>query len=908
MKPSFALNLSHEGIDLFHRKNGGWHMVGTVQLDDPQMAETLALLRGTASELSNGGITSKLIIPESQILYTTLTVSTTEPDAQRAEIRAALDGRTPYGVDELVFDWHLDGDVAQVAVLAQETLSEAEAFATEHGFNPVSFAAAPTPVQFPREPFFGPAKSAAAILGNDVQVTPDEVAIDVARITALPIASPAPVTEPEPVVAPEPTPEPVVQEGPAPAVDPETATEPDPTPDLIAPVPPPVVDDARPAFSTTRSKDAPAAPSARKSTEDTVAPRLTLGTAEQNSAPRLSAAKRDAGVTSADLPDVIAPVLADTDTVTKPTTAAPKPQASKPAKAKPAKAKAGKSWLLGRPKSPDATAHPVKPTAPEPQPATPAPVLPVPDAAPAVAKIAAKAVTAETAEPAPKTPAKVDKPKDKTPVTTAIAPPPPPVNEAEAMTVFGARRNDTPVGGKPKYLGLMLTLVLVLTMGAVALWSVLFSSQDTAGPVDDAPAELVDGAGPTARTDGTITLSEDGTISTVDDAELADIEPESDPTAPADTFEITPSVAQAIYATTGVWSLPPEVPDAPGTDTSDDVYVASLDPVITSQDAIALPPSSQIGAPLAPIPQQALPPRPGQVFTLNSDGLILPEPEGAKTPYGVTVFSGNPGIAPRPRPVTEQAERVETTTTPDEAAPEDGAAAPATDEAPVAAPAADLPPAPPEGISPRARPDDFADNLERAQNGGLTRSELAALRPRARPASLQEQAEALRAQELAAAEAAAAALASAPTATDADPTTDSDPSDLGELQLAAVPIPLARPSNFNDAVAKALKEVETAAPAAAVPAAAVVTPSIPSSASVAKQATFENEINLSQINLIGVYGSSSDRRALVRLSNGKYVKVQVGDALDGGQVAAISDDALRYVKRGKNVVLEIPQG
>ena len=65
---------------------------------------------------------------------------------------------------------------------------------------------------------------------------------------------------------------------------------------------------------------------------------------------------------------------------------------------------------------------------------------------------------------------------------------------------------------------------------------------------------------------------------------------------------------------------------------------------------------------------------------------------------------------------------------------------------------------------------------------------------------------------------------------------------------------------------------------------------------------------LGKVNLIGVYGSSSDRRALVRLSNGKYVKVQVGDKLDGGQVAAISDDALRYVKRGKNVVLEVPQG
>lgn len=905
MKPSFALNLSHDGIDLLHRKNGGWHMVGTVQLDDPQMAETLALLRGTASELSSGGITSKLIIPESQILYTTVTVGATDPEAQRAEIRAALDGRTPYGVDELEFDWHLDGDVAQVAVLAQETLTEAEGFATEHGFNPVAFVAAPTSDQFPREPFFGATASAASILGNDVQVTPDEVAIDVARITALPVSAPVPEVEvevePEPEAAPEPAPEPSQE------AEPQAAPEPDPTPELIAPAPPPVVDDARPAFSTTRSKDAPATPTARKSApEGTVAPRLTLGMAEQSAAPRLNAAKRDAGVTSAELPDVIAPVLAEPAEAPKPEAPAKKTKAPK---SKPAKAKTGKSWMLGRPKSPDPTDKPAKTATIEPvKTVEPAPLPPVPDASPAVAKIAAKAVKAEPPAPASKAPAKADtpadKPKDKTPVATAIAPPPAPVDEAEAMTVFGARRKDTPVGGKPKYLGLMLTLVLVLTMGAVALWSVLFNAQDTATLDQDAPAELTDGAGPTAQSEGTIALSEDGTISTVDDTELADIEPESDPNAVEDTFEITPSVAQAIYATTGVWSLPPEVPDAPGTDTSDDVYVASLDPVITSQDAIGLPPSSQIGAPLAPIPQQALPPRPGQVFTLNSDGLILPEAEGVETPYGVTVFSGNPGIAPRPRPITE--EPVETPAT--DATPEDGAEALATEEPPVAAPAADLPPAPPEGVSPRARPDDFAENLERAQNGGLTRSELAEFRPRPRPASLQEQAEALRAQELAAAEAAAAALANAPTAADVDPATDSDPSDLGELQLASAPIPQSRPSNFDDAVAKALKEAEQVASAPAVPASAVVTPSIPSSASVAKQATFENEINLGKINLIGVYGSSSDRRALVRLSNGKYVKVQVGDKLDGGQVAAISDDALRYVKRGKNVVLEVPQG
>ena len=46
----------------------------------------------------------------------------------------------------------------------------------------------------------------------------------------------------------------------------------------------------------------------------------------------------------------------------------------------------------------------------------------------------------------------------------------------------------------------------------------------------------------------------------------------------------------------------------------------------------------------------------------------------------------------------------------------------------------------------------------------------------------------------------------------------------------------------------------------------------------------------------------------MRLSNGRYKKVQVGDRIDGGKVAAIGDQELRYVKSGKNIVLKLPKG
>ena len=67
-------------------------------------------------------------------------------------------------------------------------------------------------------------------------------------------------------------------------------------------------------------------------------------------------------------------------------------------------------------------------------------------------------------------------------------------------------------------------------------------------------------------------------------------------------------------------------------------------------------------------------------------------------------------------------------------------------------------------------------------------------------------------------------------------------------------------------------------------------------------------INLRQMNLIGVYGTPANRRALVCLSNGRYKKVKVGDSIDGGRIVAIGDSELRYQKGGRNLTLKIPSG
>jgi type IV pilus biogenesis protein PilP len=136
------------------------------------------------------------------------------------------------------------------------------------------------------------------------------------------------------------------------------------------------------------------------------------------------------------------------------------------------------------------------------------------------------------------------------------------------------------------------------------------------------------------------------------------------------------------------------------------------------------------------------------------------------------------------------------------------------------------------------------------------------------------------------------------------------------IGLAISRRPAARPDDMNraveEAVAAAVRQpdppVEEIAPEDEPEPEAVASaaPRIPSTANVAQQATVKNAINLREVNLIGVYGTSAERYALVRNPNGRYVKVEVGDRLDGGRVAAITASEVRYEKRGRMVVLALP--
>jgi hypothetical protein len=117
------------------------------------------------------------------------------------------------------------------------------------------------------------------------------------------------------------------------------------------------------------------------------------------------------------------------------------------------------------------------------------------------------------------------------------------------------------------------------------------------------------------------------------------------------------------------------------------------------------------------------------------------------------------------------------------------------------------------------------------------------------------------------------------------------------LAVPEAPTPKLRPSNMS-AIVYATERAEIAAQ--------TTTRVAPTATTAANAATESNVLPLREISLIGVYGTQGNRRALVRLASGRYIKIEVGDRLERGQVTAIDTDKVYYSRNGQSYVLEMP--
>ncbi|WP_412555066.1 hypothetical protein [Shimia sp. MIT1388] len=912
MTPDLALTLSFEGIGLLTRVPGGWHLLGEVGLDSPDLAGDLAQLRAQAVAVGGEDFTTTLVLPNDQIKYLTLPAGRMSEKKRRQKAEDALEAETPYRADQLVFDIAMRDRTPQVAAVARDTLDEAEAFAVEHAFNPVGFSAIPPEDSFVTAPDFGDTARARAA---GIKVKADKTAILVVGEGPLPEPEPEPEPqpEPEPKPKPEPTPqaelkldippappapvEPTAEELSAPTPVEETPAKPQetvsetqvetPVAPASEPVEPTELQATEPEKTSAAKSDAP-----KSETKPEAAP-------EKPSAPEKAAPKEDAkpeepaaafasirAQKAAQEAPKAAPELSGVTRKVSGTNAPSIPTSTgddktPPLRFDPAKAVAG----LKTGKDDDAPEDAAADTD---------------DASDAEAATFASARSkTKVAGPAPKLGKKPSKSKARKAAKDASA------KEKQKMTMFGARPQE--VRGKPKHLGLILTTLLLVLMAIVALWATyatedglagLFGADEpetvevavdpttTASETTNETAAVADSAAapapetapddvastdaelapepelPAADAPMVVTVPDGMTPNPTEDVDTALLEPLT-PESITDSAEIEamlddvgdgnvdPVEAEARYAVTGIWQRAPEQPFELTSDSSDDIYIASVDRDTMGFDAVALPAPEALDTD-RPARAQVNPVAADTTFDLDERGLVIATAEGALNPEGVMVFAGRPAVVPAAYPkrikVGEEPQISE------------------ADSTRLAA------------LRPKLRPGDLQEQNERANFGGLTREELAAVRPKLRPAN--------------------AKLA--------------DEKDTTPTQFAvkASPRPRLKPANIAQLAARAAPEsnAATTTTAAAVPAAASVAPEIPTTASVARQATIKNAINLNKVNLIGVYGTSSNRRALVRLSSGRYKKVQVGDRIDGGRVSAISQDELHYTKGKRKVVLKMPKG
>ena len=968
MTPNFALLLSVEGIVLLHRVQDGWHRAGHVPLDATDLNAEMTALRDIAGDLAPDNVHTKLVLPNDQIRYLTIETARTSLD----DIHAAISAATPLALDEMVVDFDRSGGRTHIAAVAKQTLLEAETFAHEHGFAPVSFAAIADDYTFNGEVFFGPTNYARDTLEIGADVSRDDMPSvetgTVAQIDPDTTAKPpkieitSVVRVPDPDTAPE-------AEAEAPA-DTKDNTD--------APVPVFASRNRTASGRVDAAEDTPIARFNRSARRNDIVDKFPTAEADAPAIPQPVTASRSD-------PDMAKPIATFRAPMrkSKPVPAVPKSDADialakgiAKADAKGASGYVGLAltaalvlgmavvgiWASKQMEGGVAGLLEVDPGLQDDDPnlaTAPTVVAPAPDVAPVET---AQVPIEEEAEAPP------------TPIVTAI--PGRVLSPADAARIYAA----TGVWQRAPRLPGIPDPVTVTTPQGVHTFDVVAAVQDipTPGtpdivtldhdlpiltPLNPAPANR-----PLARDeDGFIRAAANGTVLPtgvwiygrapgkrpplrptdepvgLDDASIPTVQEDivTSLQLTAFTAETDLPPARAFSAPALSQPLPVSRPSAdapqqwlPATTaliSAPATAPAEAGPAIT--DVLAAVPAAPAGsAPQQPetsvtstedaVPDQQSPAQTIAALADNPLGTQAPAPREEDlfdAPEGfVEVILGRPAIVPPLRPGTP------------EIAPETEVAdVPTEDEAADATPA-DVAVFQDPSLSdfrPRGRP---ADLLPPSAATFEAIPTLAGFRPSLRPDGLapapvqdpvEDQADAV-IEDPAVANATDISAIVATIAAAAPPSQIVNPT---RSAIVASPRPDTRPRNFARVVAsaQALQQRQATTAAAASTSAAVAqqpaptTETAPATApatggqtavTVARAATVDNAIRLRDINLIGVYGKPGARRALVRMPNGRFVKVEVGSRLDGGRVTAIGDSALNFVKRGQTYALQLPAG
>ena len=138
MTPPFLLHLSTNSIALDQRSEAGeWVRLGAVDPDNPKLPEALAHLKALARPEGTDSFDVLIVLPSDQVKTLQLEASNLTP----ADVKAALEGQTPYDTAELCIDWFNIPQGTAVAAVTHDTLIEAGDFAKSFDFNALGFVA-----------------------------------------------------------------------------------------------------------------------------------------------------------------------------------------------------------------------------------------------------------------------------------------------------------------------------------------------------------------------------------------------------------------------------------------------------------------------------------------------------------------------------------------------------------------------------------------------------------------------------------------------------------------------------------------------------------------------------------------------------------------------------------------------
>ncbi len=961
MKPDFALDFRDNQIALLHRQETGWAIIGRVAMDDPDLDAAMAYLRATALGLSPRGVAAKLILPNEAILYTELSNLPYSHDQRAAAIKQGLVGRTPYGVDDLVYDWTDAGSSAHVAVIARETLEEAEGFASQHRFNPISFAALPNQSGYDGEVWFGATQLSETLLAQGEVIERDDVTLLAMDADVAPTAELAASDfEMGAALDADQLDEPFVQteadQSTSGARDRQTDQSPTPQQDNrevlqdfmpvdpvaqtdLADVASPEPDQApslgmEPKVGQLREPDNGTQPEAVHPTNRDV---------QQTPPASFEAAFAETPEPSgiAELTDVEeAPMAVDVpliDELPAPDKFGEKPQTR--AEKMLAAFAARRDAALSKAEA-EANARRVEPVLRAAKADDLQTSVPLDGSSPqSAADLAAPSLLGADMW-APKSSADVAEPADQAPPQTSLATslpklgvPVAKIGRAPEVTSASGLKpaivKHVPAKQQPQKLqdlksmpqtkarprlgmglGWILTIVLLLalvTAGALSellltSYNALYGKDSEVVSVEPAQelelAEQAQIAGPATLAAPSAPVTNLPAAGAV--AEIA-AAPNPAPIAPAViALAQTMPPGQAPDLSLPAPNVSASAPRAPPSPIADATTVGET-PALAAADAALAPADAALATadPARPAPL----PRPPEVTRTSSATASVP------------VLAGKPALVPGPRPDLILAAAAV-------ARPATAQTAPVVSALPTADPAL-------AGAKPLPRPASVVAAAEAAAPAPAlgpppgADPALADARPTKRPDNILSAGRAARlasasASIVAGAEAAIAeaALAPAPLADDFN---------RSPLAVTVSRIPAPRPAGLKSAFDQAVAAAAASdpVPEANPPAEEVASNAAPVDESaeqdvgldggaaersvVAKQATQRNMLNLQNTNLVGIFGSQANRYALIRQPSGSFKRLKVGDRFDGGRIAAITESEVRYEKGGDLLALRMPK-